>query len=285
MSVDSPVIDVDQLRQWLPQRPLLVDCRFQLSAPAAGRHAWQAAHLPDAVYADLDRDLSDASRVSWGLGRHPMPSAEAWSATLGGWGWHPGRRLVAYDDAGGAMAAARLWWLARACGIREVAVLDGGLQAWREAGGELSRGGAESVPTRLQLHWDMAFQATAEELTTGVASGRTVLLDARAAERFRGEVEPIDVVAGHVPGAVNRPFSLNLAPDGRFRPAAELRAEFEALLRGRPAGQLVHMCGSGVTACHNLLAMEQAGLAGSRLYAPSWSGWISESRRKTVRGD
>lgn len=286
MSDLPPVLSVEQLRQLRPARPLLVDCRFDLARPDAGRQAWQAGHLPGAVHADLDRDLSDLSRVSWGLGRHPLPAVEAWAATLGRWGWTPDRALIAYDAAGGAMAAARLWWLARSSGIRQVAVLDGGLPAWQAAGGELDQAAPESgsLDTRLELAWQAGTQATAEELTTGVAAGTTVLLDARAPARFSGEIEPIDAVAGHVPGALNRSFALNLDDDGRFRPAAVLRAEFKELLGGREPGQLVHMCGSGVSACHNLLAMEHAGLIGSRLYPPSWSGWISEPRRKIARG-
>lgn len=182
------------------------------------------------------------------------------------------------------MAAARLWWLARVSGVRQVAVLDGGLAAWLADGGELNQDQPRIEATRVDLQYEPAAQATAEELVTAVAAGTTVLLDARPEPRFRGDLEPIDSVAGHVPGALNRPFQLNLDADGRFRPAEVLRAEFMALLDGRSPRQLVHMCGSGVTACHNQLAMEYAGLAGSRLYPPSWSGWISESRRRVAHG-
>ncbi|MHC1479544.1 sulfurtransferase [Frateuria aurantia] len=284
MSESSPLISVAELRRLLPERPLLVDCRFDLANPQAGHQAYQSGHLPGAVYADLDRDLSDLGRVSWGLGRHPLPSAEAWSAVMGAWGWAPGRPVIAYDAAGGVMAAARLWWLARVSGVRQVAVLDGGLAAWLADGGELNQDQPRIEATRVDLQYEPAAQATAEELVTAVAAGTTVLLDARPEPRFRGDLEPIDPVAGHVPGALNRPFQLNLDAVGRFRPAEVLRAEFMALLDGRSPRQLVHMCGSGVTACHNQLAMEYAGLAGSRLYPPSWSGWISEPRRRVAHG-
>jgi thiosulfate/3-mercaptopyruvate sulfurtransferase len=253
---------------------LVVDCRANLADRALGSRVYAQGHIPGAVYANVETDLSDLSRQ--GLGRHPLPDASAFSDLLARWGWTPQMRVVAYDAANGALAAARLWWMLRIMGAREVAVLDGGWQAWQAAGLPVETQARSRTPTSVEVEFDPsqivytdALQAMRKDM---------LLLDARAAPRFRGEVEPIDPVAGHVPGARNRPFSDNLASDGRFKPAPQLRAEFEALLEGRKPDDVVHMCGSGVTACHNLLAMEHAGLAGSRIYAPSWSGWIGADR-------
>ena len=261
---------------------LVVDCRFQLDDSDAGRRDYAAGHVPGAVYADLNLDLSDLHKS--GLGRHPLPDVAAFAATLSRWGWHPGMRVVAYDAAGGGLAAARLWWLLRLLGEQTVSVLDGGWQAWRESGGAV----ATDTPTRAASTVDIAFDAGQmvgyDELQTALATQRVRLLDARAAARYRGEVEPIDAVAGHVPGALNRPFDANLDAHGRFKSPVQLRAEFSALIGEQAAAAIVHMCGSGVTACHNLLAMEHAGLHGSRLFAPSWSGWISDPKRPVAVG-
>lgn len=259
---------------------LVVDCRFDLADPQRGRREYDAGHVAGAVYANLDRDLSDLTRV--GLGRHPLPEPAAFGAALGRWGWTPGMHVVAYDGAAGALAAARLWWLLRVAGHREAAVLDGGIGAWREAGLPLDSGIVGRSGTRVDMAFDAHQIVDSDELLDIRQS--IFLLDARAAPRFRGDTETIDPVAGHIPGAHNRPFQENLQA-GRFKPAETLRQEFSQLLGGVPAQSVVHMCGSGVTACHNLLAMEQAGLAGSRLYAPSWSGWIADSRRPVARGD
>jgi thiosulfate/3-mercaptopyruvate sulfurtransferase len=253
---------------------LVVDCRFELSAPERGERGWREGHIPGAVYADLDRDLSGPHRP--GLGRHPLPEDAAFSATLSRWGWRPGLDVVAYDEAQGALAAARLWWLLRLAVQPRVAVLDGGLAAWRAAGQLLEAGPVVRQPTSVQVVLDRSAVVGSGEIERQLGGASQLLLDARGAPRYRGEVEPIDPVAGHVPGAVNRPYTENLDADGRFKPAAALRAEFSALLGERPASAAVHMCGSGVTACHNLLAMEHAGLAGSRVYAPSWSGWVDD---------
>jgi thiosulfate/3-mercaptopyruvate sulfurtransferase len=258
---------------------LIVDCRFDLTDPARGARDYAQGHIPGAVYADLNRDLSDLSKR--GLGRHPLPEAKAFSAVLGRWGWTPGMLVVAYDDASGAYAA-RLWWMLRLVGARDVAVLDGGLAAWTAVG--LTRD--TEIPARpatdVAVEFDGAEVVHSEQLQQMLQNPQFLLLDARAAPRFRGEVEPIDPVAGHVPGARNRPFSENLAADGRFKSAATLSEEFLALLGGRPPGEVVNMCGSGVTACHNLLALEHAGLHGARVYAPSWSGWIADPSRPVV---
>lgn len=263
---------------------LVADCRFALADPGQGERDFLAAHVPGAVYASLDHDLSDLSKT--GLGRHPLPEAAAFAQTLSRWGWRAGQRVVAYDAAGGALAAARLWWMLASAGI-DAAVLDGGWKAWTAAGLPLEHGpAAPRARTSVALHFDPArVIVDYAELDRLRGQPPALVLDARAAPRFRGESEPIDRAAGHVPGAHNRPFAQNLAADGRFKPAPVLRAEFEAALQGRAPDAVVHMCGSGVTACHNLLAMEAAGLHGSRLFAPSWSGWSSDPARPVATGD
>ncbi|HEY6941404.1 sulfurtransferase [Dokdonella sp.] len=262
---------------------LVADCRFDLADAAKGEREWAQAHVPGAVYFHLDRDLSDLSKRA--LGRHPLPHDLVFSAALARAGWRPGVDVVAYDDAQGALAAARMWWLLRLAGVRNVAVLDGGWAAWRDAGLPIESGAAVTEQSTVQLALDRAQVVWFDELERRRASGDVLLLDARAAPRYRGEIEPIDTVAGHVPGARNRPFADNLQDGGRFKPRERLRNEFESLLEGRPARDVVHMCGSGVTACHNLLAMEYAGLAGSRVFAPSWSGWISDPSRAVASGE
>lgn len=258
---------------------VVVDCRFSLADPSAGEAAWRASHLPHARYAHLDRDLSGAHVP--GAGRHPWPDAADFTATLGAWGVTPETRVVAYDEGDGAFAA-RLWYLLRALGHREAAVLDGGWRRWCGEGRPVDA----VPPTPGAAHYDADFDATflvdAGGVQAHLATGG-LLLDARAAERFRGDVEPIDKVGGHVPGAVNRPYAANLV-DGRFKAADDLHADFSALLSGRPAPDVVAMCGSGVTACHHLLAMAHAGLSGARLYAGSWSGWIEDPRNPVATG-
>lgn len=261
---------------------LIVDCRFELSDPGKGEREFLEAHVPGAVYASLDRDLSDLSKPK--LGRHPLPDEQAFSRTLSRWGWGPRQRVVVYDDAGGALAAARLWWMLRICGIA-ASVLDGGWRAWREAGLPVEQGEARRrQPTQVDVHFDPAQVVYYEELERLRTDGSMLLLDARGAARYRGEVEPIDPVAGHVPGALNRPFGDNLDANGRFKSPARLREEFAAVAGDRGPTEVVHMCGSGVTAAHNLLAMEVAGLHGSRLFAPSWSGWVSDPQRAVATG-
>ncbi len=262
---------------------LLVDCRKDLADPQAGRAAYDAGHLPGALHAELDTDLSDLGKQ--GLGRHPLPDAEAFAAVLARWGWTPEVEVVAYDAAGGAMAAARLWWMLRLVGARHVRVLDGGIAAWQRAGLALDVAPvAMPAPSRVDVAWDTRELVDASHLRDGLADGSLCVLDARAAPRYRGEVEPLDTKAGHVPGARNRPFQDNLREDGTFRPVAELREAFMSVIGAHAPTEVVHMCGSGVTACHNLLAMEHAGLHGSRLYAPSWSGWIADPARAVALG-
>ena len=268
---------VDLIRQG---SVLVVDCRFDLADRARAARDYAQGHIPDAVYADLNGDLSDLSKQ--GLGRHPLPEARAFSAVLVRWGWTPELPVVAYDAANGALAAARLWWMLRLIGARDIAVLDGGFPAWIAAGLPLDFGESQRTGSSVDVEYEPARVVYTTDLQA--MQQNILLLDARAAPRFRGEVEPIDPVAGHVPGARNRPFSDNLAPDGRFKPAAQLRAEFESLLGTYAPQDVVHMCGSGVTACHNLLAMEHAGLSGSRIYAPSWSGYIADRANPVATG-
>lgn len=280
--MNDVLIDANTLADLAPESVLIVDCRFALADPGQGEREFLEAHIPGAVYASLDRDLSDLSKQ--GLGRHPLPEPDAFAQTLARWGWRLGMRVVAYDDAGGALAAARLWWMLDAAGIA-ASVLDGGWQSWREAGLPTESGEAAPLPAApVEFRFDPTRVVFYDELESLRQQPGTLLLDARAAPRFRGESEPIDRVGGHVPGAGNRPFSQNLDSSGRFKPARMLRAEWDAALGGRAPRDVVHMCGSGVTACHNLLAMEAAGLHGSRLFAPSWSGWVGDPSRPVARG-
>jgi thiosulfate/3-mercaptopyruvate sulfurtransferase len=284
MTLCTTVIDAATLAALPPQEVLIVDCRFDLADPGQAAREYRDGHIPGAVYASLDRDLSDLSRQAEGLGRHPLPLESALNALLSRWGWRAGMQVVGYDAAGGALAAARLWWLLRLVGVQQAAVLDGGYAAWLAAGLPVEVGApADRAPTAVNLHYD-AGQMLLDHAALPAAIERGLLLDARAAPRYRGEVEPLDRVGGHVPGAANRPFADNLGSDGRFKPAGQLRDEFEAILAGAEPARVVHMCGSGVTACHNLLAMEHAGLCGSRLYAPSWSGWVSDPARPIAKG-
>ena len=285
MSLKTTLITAAELADLPPDDVLVVDCRFDLADPAAGQRAYLAGHLPGAVYASLDEDLSDLSRTALGLGRHPLPLEHALARSLARWGWRPWQQVVSYDGAGGALAAARLWWLLRLCGIDPAAVLDGGLAAWQTEGRPLETGEAARRDAGAPVG-PMRYNPARMHLTIDADDrARHTLLDARAAPRFRGEAEPLDRAAGHIPGAINRPFSENLGPDGHFKAPGQLREEFTALLGDGDAASVVHMCGSGVTACHNLLAMEHAGLAGSTLYAPSWSGWISDETRAVATGE
>ena len=260
----------------------LVDARASLADPRSAAGQFAAGHLPGAVHADLDRDLSDLRRQ--GHGRHPLPESAAFAATLGRWGIASDTQVVVYDAGDGSMAAARLWWLLRLIGHARVAVLDGGLAAWQQAGLPLATAAAEvPVLPAYPGHFDERAIVGVEEVSARLKHAPGWLLDARANERFRGEVEPLDPVAGHVPGAVNRPFALNVK-DGRLRPADELRAELQPLIGTHDPSQVVVMCGSGVTACHLLLAMETAGLSGARVYAGSWSGWVSDRNRPVAAG-
>ncbi|NLW96680.1 sulfurtransferase [Luteimonas wenzhouensis] len=258
---------------------VVVDCRFSLADPAAGERDYRQAHIPGARYAHLDRDLSGGPGP--GRGRHPWPDAAGFTGRLAAWGIRPDSRVVAYDAGDGAFAA-RLWCLLRMLGHEAVAVLDGGFARWTALGLPVDDARPGPVPAAYVAAFDASRLLDAEATARHLARGG-LLVDARAPERFRGEVEPIDPVAGHVPGAVNRPYAANL-DSGRFKPPARLREEFEALPGWRGAGALVAMCGSGVTACHHLLALEHAGLHGAALFTGSWSGWISDPARPVATG-
>lgn len=258
--------------------PVLLDCGFDLADTEAGRRAWQAAHLPGAHYLHLDADLSGTKLD--GNGRHPLPDRAAFAARVGALGIGATTPVVAYDAQGGPYAA-RAWWLLGWLGHEDVAVLDGGVAAWRSADGAVESS-EPPMPTDTKpypLHAPALPTLDAAAVRAGL--GRLNLVDARAGERFRGEVEPLDRAPGHIPGARNRFFKDNLGADGRFKSAAALRAEWQAL---PAAGDAVHYCGSGVTACHNLLAAAHAGLGIGTLYAGSWSEWSSDPSRPQAKG-
>ena len=282
----TPLISTSDLATRLADRNLrIIDCRFDLADTEAGRRAYLQSRLPHARYADLNRDLSDLSQTTE-HGRHPLPNMTSLAASFARLDITRSTPVVAYDQDSGAYAA-RLWWLLRATGHTQVKVLNGGFAAWQRAGLPLETGSAPAYPpSRLpeKLVLPATAWLTADAVSKGLADGSLTLLDARGGPRFRGEVEPIDAVAGHVPGAINRPFQDNLDGDGCFKDPVQLRSEFTQLLRGHAATHVVHMCGSGVTACHNRLAMDAAGMRGSRLYADSWSGWITDPERPVAVG-
>jgi thiosulfate/3-mercaptopyruvate sulfurtransferase len=261
---------------------VIVDCRFDLAAPEAGREAFVAGHVPTAVHADLNRDLS--ARIEPHTGRHPLPERAEFARTLGGFGIDRQTQVIAYDAANG-MFAARLWWMLRWLGHAGVAVLDGGFAAWKAHGGAVQSGPAPAATPR-QFTPGAALESlrTSAEVAAALASGGHLIVDARAPERFSGAVEPLDPVAGHVPTAINAPFAANLGADGGFLPPQELRARWLARLGTHPPERVIAMCGSGVSACHDLLALAAAGLPGAALYAGSWSEWIRDPSRPTATG-
>ena len=261
------------------ERLVVVDCRHDLARPDAGEAAWREGHVPGALFMHLDRDLS--APKTGRNGRHPLPAPADFAALLGRLGFTPQHRVVACDDAGG-MFAARLWWMLRWIGHPEAAVLDGGLAAGQAAGGALETG-VRVLPACRYPVGAVAPTVDAADLLANRDGGPLLLVDARAPDRFRGENETLDPVGGHIPGAVSRFFRLNLEADGRFRSADALRTEWRALIGGRDPASLVMQCGSGVTACHNLLALEVAGLHGARLYPGSWSEWCSDPSRPVER--
>ena len=277
-----PLIDVATLARHIGQPDwIVVDCRFTLTDPPAGRAAYDRGHSPGARYAHLDDDL--ARHPNAGEGRHPLPDPQQFAATLARWGIERSAKVVAYDEASGAVAA-RLWWMLRWLGHRRCAVLDGGFAAWQSAGQTVEQAAPTVEPRRYEWKQMNAGAVVATRDVVARQAAGDLVVDARAAPRYRGEQEPIDPKAGHVPGAVNRPFSVNVTSDGVFRPATELRAELTELLGGRDASAVIAMCGSGVTACHLLLALETAGLGGGRLYAGSWSEWIRDPARPIRTG-
>lgn len=276
----TTIIDAQDLAGHVDDpRWVVFDCRFDLADAGAGYQAYVQGHIPGAHYVHLEHDLS--SPVTSSTGRHPLPDAQLLSRKLGQWGVDDSKQVVAYDGGSGAFAA-RLWWLLRWLGHHGVAVLDGGVAQWQRGGYPLSTDIPQPRPAVFQPHRDDTLWLSAERVAGLINDEDYALVDARAAERFNGDVEPIDPVAGHIPGAVNRPFMRNVDEQGRFLPAEDLRREFAALTGGVSPGHVIHMCGSGVTACHNLLAMEVAGLHGAKLYAGSWSEWITDASRPVV---
>ncbi|MCW3150122.1 sulfurtransferase [Stutzerimonas stutzeri] len=272
----AQLISPQQLAERLQQPQLRVlDCRFALEDPAYGRRSFAQAHIPGAHFADLEEDLSGPV-IKGQTGRHPLPEAAALVARLRSWGIDNDSQIVLYDDGPGAFAA-RAWWLLAWLGKREdVFLLDGGFKAWKEAGLPLSDQSATQQPGHFSGTPDEGLIIEAEQL---LAALDQPLLDARALPRFRGEVEPIDPVAGHIPGAICLPFTDNLAADGRFLSPSQLRQRFSPLLEGRASEQVIAYCGSGVTACHNLFALCLAGYPLGRLYPGSWSEWITDPQR------
>ncbi|WP_339463553.1 sulfurtransferase [Pseudomonas sp. EA_105y_Pfl2_R69] len=281
----AQLITAAQLQQRL-QRPdlLILDCRFALDDPAYGQRSYGEGHIPGAQFADLERDLSGP--IHKGVtGRHPLPDAAQLLQRLRDWGLNETSEVVLYDDGPGAFAA-RAWWLLAWLGKREgVYLLDGGLKAWREAGGELSQELTTPAPGDFAGKSDASLLIDAHQLLQGLPDPRLTLLDARALPRFKGEVEPLDPVAGHIPGAQCAVFTDNLDSDGYFLGSAKLRQRFAAQLGERPASGLVAYCGSGVTACHNLFALCLAGYPLATLYAGSWSEWITDPDRPVATGD
>ncbi|CAB3891627.1 Putative thiosulfate sulfurtransferase SseB [Achromobacter aegrifaciens] len=259
------------------------DVRHDLTNHAAGRQAYDAGHIPGARYLDHETELA-AVRTGKN-GRHPLPSRAAFGALMVAHGVTPKTLVVAYDASGG-MYAAHLWWMLRWLGHDQVAVLDGGWQAWTAAGlpTTTEAGAAVRAGQPVEPGASLAGSVDAQAVLDNIPRQAFTVIDARAANRYRGEVEPMDPVAGHIPGALNRPNGENLQADGRFKPAAQLREEFATLLDGRDPAAIVHQCGSGITACHNLLSMEIAGLSGSRLYPGSWSEWCSDPSRPVATG-
>jgi thiosulfate/3-mercaptopyruvate sulfurtransferase len=277
-----PLISAATLRSLLGSPTLLVvDCRHELGKAAWGRSAYDAGHIPGAVFAAMDEDLAAPRQPR--LGRHPLPTATAFAATLGRWGFTPASRVVAYDQGNGACAA-RLWWMLRARGHRSVQVLDGGLAAWLAAGFATDVAVPQPVATNVPV-CEFEGVVTSSQVVEGLATRSITLVDARGADRFAGRNETIDPVAGHVPGAINHPFTTNLAASLQFLDADELRQRWAHVLQQPAGAPLVAMCGSGITACHNLLALELAGHHGARLYAGSFSEWITDPARPVATED
>jgi len=280
----NTVVSTEDLAKHLDDpRWVVFDCRFTLTDPEAGRRVYEAGHIPGARYAHLDEDLSGPI-IPGKTGRHPLPDPEALAKKLYEWGVGVNRQVVVYDDSFGSMAV-RMWWLLRWLGHPGVALLDGGYPKWvremRPVTSELphiEKGNCVCLPERSQV-------ATAEDVQQALISGEGLLIDARNERRFTGEYEPLDTIAGHIPGAINWDFEENLDIDGTYLPPEALRENYQALLNGRAPWQVIHTCGSGVTACHNLLAMEIAGLPGSKLYVGSWSDWITDPSRPIATGE
>lgn len=259
----------------------IIDCRFQLGEPAWGRPAYQAGHIPGAVYAHLDDDLSSPATEQGG--RHPLPDPEALRSRFSSWGIGPGVQVVAYDQDAGLFAS-RLWWLLRAFGHEAVAVLDGGFAKWKSEGRPVARGMEHRKPAVFTGAFNPEMFATADEVARAASDESRLVIDVRAPERYRGDEEPIDPVAGHIPGAVNRFVGRSLKADNTFRPASELKDDFSRLFGPIPSRDTIVYCGSGVFSCHTLLAMTCAGFEPGRLYPGSWSQWCRDASRPVARG-
>ena len=258
----------------------IIDCRFDLANKAAGRQAYAEAHIPNAVYAHLEEDLSGPHTAE--SGRHPLPSAQVLADRFSNWGIDEKTQIVAYDGQSGALAS-RLWWLSRWLGHDRVAVLNGGFAAW-QAAAYPSNGLIPTITARtFRARVDDTLWISSRDLQTQLAQGDVLLLDARDEARFRGEVEPLDKIAGHIPGSLNSPFEWNLDTDGKFLTPGKLQAHFSQIATKFRGKKIIHSCGSGVTACHNILAMEIMGLSGSLLYPGSWSEWITDPNRPVIR--
>lgn len=279
--MQSPLISTADLAAILASPDVVVvDTRHDLMNPGIGREAYAAGHIPGAIYLSIDEDLS--APKSGSNGRHPLPTPEAFAATLGRHGIGNGHRVVVYDG-GTAMFVGRLWWMLRWLGHHNVQVLDGGIAQWQKEDRAIETTPNRRSETTFVGTANDTLRLTATDTLAAIGDPTRRILDARAPERYRGEVEPVDPVAGHIPGAANRPFPSNLR-DGVFKPADELRREFEAILAGRSPEQLIHQCGSGVSALANMIAMEHAGLRGSKLYAGSWSEWCADPSRPVATG-
>lgn len=261
---------------------VVLDCRFTLTDATAGPQAYEKAHIPGARYVHLEDDL--CGPVGNDTGRHPLPDPRVLTDKLCQWGVGVNKQVVVYDDSYGAMAG-RLWWMLRWLGHPGVALLDGGYPKWVREKRPVDTERPASHKANCACLPEPTQIVTADEVMRASQSGEQLILDARPDRRFSGEFEPFDPVAGHVPGAINYPFDENLDVDGTFLPPEALRENYQALLKGKPAWQVIHMCGSGVTACQNILAMEIAGLPGSRLYPGSWSEWITDPARPVATGE
>lgn len=265
----------------------IVDCRFKLDDAAAGRAAYRDAHISGAVYAHLDDDLSGPI-IPGKTGRHPLPDIDKFAATLSGWGVDHNTQVVAYDD-GNCVYAGRLWWMLRWLGHDRVAVLDGGWQHWTREGRPTRSGIDHRVAKTFVPHPRPQLQVSVNDVLANAASREAKMFDVRDETRYRGEVQGMDPVAGHIPGAQSAHYGPNLGPDGKFRSPEELRARFEALLDGSPPAETIFYCGSGVSVHHDLLALEIAGLANgpdsnARVYIGSWSDWITDPSRPVATG-
>ncbi|MBI3546995.1 MAG: sulfurtransferase [Gammaproteobacteria bacterium] len=262
-------------------RWVVVDCRFMLTDPEAGRRLYAAGHIPGARYAHLNEDLS--SPITASSGRHPLPYPNTLAEKLGRWGIDKTKQVIVYDDSFGAMAA-RLWWLLRWLGHEAVALLDGGFPKWQREKYPVTQEPPRIQPTQFHATVDNSMWVDADYVLQMLHKQDQLLMDVRAEERFRGEVEPLDKIAGHIPGAINLPYEDNLDFSGEFMSDDALRGHYLAVLKDIAPDKVVQMCGSGVTACHNILAMQHAGLPGAKLYVGSWSEWITDTQRPVAKG-